>query len=219
MKIWTRFSVNLKIVFEPAHNKTYNKTFPTNEDSDQPVDLRSLIRIFADCTCLLQPLGYPKKDKWELLPYWMDPMYILIWAFASHTGPEVIQLFSCSTQLSMKFFMLISLKLLTIANSFLLNLADRENFYAYKYENANFCWHFHIYWQRKFYAQLSWAWKKNYNLGARSYCRLSCAGSFGFYCDVSMKFLFVLRFYGQGQPNGIISSAVSSPNYTFTGQA
>ena len=59
--------------------------------------------------------------------------------------PEVIKLFSCSTQLSMKFVLLINLKLLTIANSFLLNLSEHENFSANNYENANFCWHFHIY--------------------------------------------------------------------------
>ena len=35
--------------------------------------------------------------------------------------------------------------LLTIANSFLLNIAEHENFSANKYENANYCWHFHIY--------------------------------------------------------------------------
>ena len=60
-------------------------------------------------------------------------------------GPEVIKRFSCSTQLSMKFVLLINLKLLTNANSFLRNKAEHENFSANKYENANFCWHFHIY--------------------------------------------------------------------------
>ena len=45
-------------------------------------------------------------------------------------------------------------------NSFLLNIAEHENFSANKYENANFCWHFHTYYQSKFHAQLSWAWKK-----------------------------------------------------------
>ena len=30
--------------------------------------------------------------------------------------------------------------------------------------------------------------------------------------------LFVLRFYGR-QPNGVMSSAVSFPSHTFTGQA
>ena len=61
------------------------------------------------------------------------------------TSPDVIKLFSCSTQLSMKLFLLINLKLLTIANSFLLNIAEHENFSANKYENANYCSHFHIY--------------------------------------------------------------------------
>ena len=50
----------------------------------------------------------------------------------SRTGPEVIKLFSCSTQLSMKFVLLINLKLLTTANSFLLNIAEHENFSANK---------------------------------------------------------------------------------------
>ena len=61
------------------------------------------------------------------------------------SGPEVIELFSCSTQLNMKYALLINLKLLTSANSFLLNTAEHENFSANKYENANHCWHFHIY--------------------------------------------------------------------------
>ena len=47
---------------------------------------------------------------------------------AKQTGPEVIKLFSCSTPLSMKFILLINLKLLTIANSSLLNLAEHEHF-------------------------------------------------------------------------------------------
>ena len=55
--------------------------------------------------------------------------------------PEVIKHFSCSTQLSMKFFLVINLKLLTIANSFWLNVAEHEIFSANKYENANYCWH------------------------------------------------------------------------------
>ena len=56
-------------------------------------------------------------------------------------GLEVIKLFSCSTQLNMKFVLLINLKLLIIAKSFLLNIAEHEHFFANKYEN----WHFHIY--------------------------------------------------------------------------
>ena len=51
-----------------------------------------------------------------------------------HLGFEVIKLFSCSTQLSMNFVLLINLKILTIANLFLLNIAEHENFSANKYE-------------------------------------------------------------------------------------
>ena len=50
-------------------------------------------------------------------------------------GPKVIKLFSCSTQPSMKFVLLINPKLLTIANA----LADIENVSANKYETANYC--------------------------------------------------------------------------------
>ena len=49
------------------------------------------------------------------------------------------------TQLSVKFVLQINLRLLTVANSFLLNIAEHDNFFANKYENANYCWYFHIY--------------------------------------------------------------------------
>ena len=45
----------------------------------------------------------------------------------------------------MKFVLQTIIKLQTIANSFLLNIAEHENFSANKYEKANYCWHFHIY--------------------------------------------------------------------------
>ena len=38
----------------------------------------------------------------------------------------------------MKFVLLINLKLLSIANAFLLNIAKHEIFFAKKYENANY---------------------------------------------------------------------------------
>ena len=54
---------------KPVHDKTYNKTCETSKDSDQPAHLHSPIRVFADPMCLLQPLGNPKRDKREPLPY------------------------------------------------------------------------------------------------------------------------------------------------------
>ena len=57
--------------------------------------------------------------------------------FRCISGPKVVKLFSCSTQMSMKFALLINNNLLTIANSFLLNIAEHELFSATKYKNAN----------------------------------------------------------------------------------
>ena len=59
-------------LFEPAHNKTYNKTCVTSKDPDQTAQLCSLIRVFTDHVCLLQPPGYPKRDQIEPLTYWVD---------------------------------------------------------------------------------------------------------------------------------------------------
>ena len=58
--------------YEPVHDKTYNKTYTTSKNSDQPRHPCSLIRVFADCMCFLQPLPYPKRDTREALPYWVD---------------------------------------------------------------------------------------------------------------------------------------------------
>ena len=53
-------------------------------------------------------------------------------------GPKVIKLFLCSTQLSMNFFLLINLKLLTIANSFVLNIDWSWNiFYGHSLPSAD----------------------------------------------------------------------------------
>ena len=59
--------------------------------------------------------------------------------------PQGYKTFFMLNSLSMNFVLLINLKLLTIANSFLLNIAEHDIFFANKYENANFIWHFHIY--------------------------------------------------------------------------
>ena len=43
--------------------KNFNKTCATSEDADQTAHPRSLIRVFADHKCLLQPPCCPKRDK------------------------------------------------------------------------------------------------------------------------------------------------------------
>ena len=86
----------------------------------------------------------------------------------SKPGPEVIKLFSCSTQLSMKFFLLINVKMPTIVG--ILTFMSRKNciLSLSEPEKCWISWYFHTYEHLKFHAQLSWARKKFYNLGARS---------------------------------------------------
>ena len=64
----------------------------------------------------------------------------------------------------MNFVLLINLKLLTNATSFLLNIAEHENFSANIYENASYRWYFLISEKISCSAELS-SKKKLYNLG------------------------------------------------------
>ena len=71
--------------------------------------------------------------------------------------PEVIKLFSCSTELSVKFQMLI--KTIMLKNKdiscFQTLTVDVVFIMLINVKNANNCWHFNIYEQDKFRAQLS----------------------------------------------------------------
>ena len=80
--------------------------------------------------------------------------------------PEVIKLFSCSTQLCMKFFLLINVKMPTIVG--ILTFTSMINTTSERLKPRYFfiCRYFSFYEQLKFHAQLSWAWKKFYNLRA-----------------------------------------------------
>ena len=60
-KCLNKFIIGYKLN-EPGHDKTY-KTCATSKGSDQPLQLQSLIRVLAERMCLLQPPGYPKRDK------------------------------------------------------------------------------------------------------------------------------------------------------------
>ena len=70
-------------------------------------------------------------------------------------GPEVIKLFSCSTQLSMKFILLINVKMPT--NVGILTFLSLINTTSERLKARNFfiCWYFSFYEQLKFPAQLS----------------------------------------------------------------
>ena len=73
----------------------------------------------------------------------------------SEPGPKVIKLFSCSTQLSMKFILLINVKMATIVA--ILTLINRINsrLWSFKPENSIDFGNFNSYEKFKFQAQLS----------------------------------------------------------------
>ena len=70
-------------------------------------------------------------------------------------GPEVINFFSCSTQLCTKFILLINLKCQQAFISMIATTSERL-----KARNLFICRYFSFYEQLKFCAQLSWACKK-----------------------------------------------------------
>ena len=72
------------------------------------------------------------------------------------TGPDrVINLFSCSTQLSTEFILLINVKMPTIVA--ILTFISRKNtpFERLKARNFFICWYFSFYEQEKFCAHTS----------------------------------------------------------------
>ena len=89
--------------------------------------------------------------------YWID----------QKSGPEVIKPISCSFQVSMKFQMLIRTSILNNKDGFCFGALIFFMNHSNKCQNANNCWHLNIYEHDKFYAHLSWARKKFYNLATR----------------------------------------------------
>ena len=78
---------------------------------------------------------------------------------------EVIKLFSCSTQLRMNLQLLIKAKIFFLAVKLLVGVF----ILLIKVKMPTIFWHFSIYKQDKFCAQLSWEWKKFNNLKAWYY--------------------------------------------------
>ena len=77
--------------------------------------------------------------------------------YLSHTdpGPKVIKLFSCSTQLSLKFILLINVKMLTNVGILTFISWINYQFLRFEPEFSNNFDYFSIYEQLKFHAQLS----------------------------------------------------------------
>ena len=70
---------------------------------------------------------------------------LLTYFFEHLPGPEVIKHFSCSTQLSKKFKLLIHHEITHIKLNFRFKSPNLVIYPANKCENTNNCWHFNIY--------------------------------------------------------------------------
>ena len=70
-------------------------------------------------------------------------------------APEVIKLFLCSTQLNTKFILLINAKMPTIVGILIFISMTNTTSERPKARNFFICWHFSVYEQLKFFAQLS----------------------------------------------------------------
>ena len=79
------------------------------------------------------------------------------------SGPENIKLLSCSTQLSMKFEMLISIR---ISWNLVFSGSDKPRMLFFLLINDKILAIVDISERKKVHAQLSWAWKKFYDLEA-----------------------------------------------------
>ena len=107
----------------------------------------------------------------------LGPVLYLIVSFPD-LWPQGYDFFSCSTQLSTKFILLINVKMPTIVG--ILTYISMINTPSESPKQRNFfiCQYFSVNEQLKFSAQLSSAWKKFYHLGARSAFGLATVCSF-----------------------------------------
>ena len=115
--------------------------------------------------------------------------------FGSRSGPDVIKAFSCSTQPSIHFIILKNVKMSTIVG--ILTIINMINITSESLtRNIIIFQHFSDCELLKFHAQLSWAYKKFYNFGARP--------------DMSRCFCF-----SDGSLNGWMPMAIQYRSYHF----
>ena len=91
--------------------------------------------------------GEPKRQE----------MYLWVCALSEDSGPEVIKLFSCSTQLNMKFSLLINIKMPTIVGIFIFISREKNHAQLYLARKSLQLLVIGIYKQDNFHAQLSLA--------------------------------------------------------------
>ena len=125
----------------------------TSKASDQPAHIRSLIRAFAGCLSIVIVKLLTKHHL----------KFLSLQGGCS--GLEVLKLISCSTQLSMKFILLIDVKMPTIVGIQTFISMINTTSESLKARNFFSCRYFSFYEQLKFCAQLST--KKFYHPWAR----------------------------------------------------
>ena len=94
--------------------------------------------------------------------YYTIVVVVSIFITIQFVGPEVIKLFSCSTQLSMKIFPLINVKMPTIVGILTFMSGKNSIVGLSEHKKCHISWYFYPYEDLKFHAQLSWAWKKSF---------------------------------------------------------
>ena len=110
--------------------------------------------------------------------------------------PRVLKLFSCFTQLSMKFPLLLKTKIPKREEISCFKFLRCGIYHANKCCNANNRWYYNIYKHHKFRAKLRWAWKKFYILGARMLIKLGmiCLILFSLYLHLCCFIGVVITF-------------------------
>ena len=151
-----------------VREKTYLLKCAPNEDTNHPAHIRSI-------SCPYEITVHP----WLLNTY---PVRF-------QSGPEVIKVFSCSTQLGMKF-LFINLKILTkFWNFFHAQLSWARSAELSMKKVLNFWIFFYFYAHVKFHDQLSWAWKKFYNRCQADLNPCWAHGTKGTFSDVAAQIL------------------------------
>ena len=114
-------------VIKPQHNN--NNTFGLKKASYQELCRHGLANSIDKIAHFLKEQLDQDLYKFYNLGTWCQKYSIWSVSILRSSGLEVIKLFSCSTEVSMK----------------MLSWGEHEIFSATKYENANNSWHFHIY--------------------------------------------------------------------------
>ena len=160
-----KVTINNKMLFFRQSTQNYWTT-------KHEVHLRSYLKLITDIQRIpMNKKSYPKRQMTHLIRVlWSceDLAFAIIWVPRHSDWPQGYKKKSCSTQLSTKFILLINVKMPTSVG--ILTFISMINTTSERLKASNFfiCLYFSFYVQC---VQLSWAWKKFYNLRARFvYC-------------------------------------------------